>query len=580
MKKNVGFGVLALFALFMGIGVGGRILAQGSPESAQGTTAVLTTAFTYQGLLQDGGSPANGAYDLQFKLFDAASGGVQVGSTLTQNDVAVSNGLFTVQLDFGSVFDGNERYLETAVRPGSSTGSYTTLTPRQPLTAAPYAHYAAGAPWSGLSGVPAGFADGTDDGLTSVTWTDIQNRPAGLDDGDNDTTYSAGDGLALNGTQFNVATLPQAGNASHTLDSIGTTGQYPAIIIGLDGLPVISYYNATNGDLNVYHCNDMTCSSGTKTTLDSTGIVGEFSSITIGQEGFPLISYYDRTNGNLKLARCLSADCVSFSVATVDSTGDVGQWTSITTDKSGFAFISYYDVGGQNLKAVSCNNLGCTSPTIWTVDSTGDVGKYSSVVRNARSYVYISYYDATNGNLKVARCVSTSCSNPTINIVDGTDLIGGEEEDVGLWTSITVLMDDYPLIAYAKADQTFSTSQALVAHCTISSCSSATTNAIISMGSHSLQFQGFSVTVGPNGQGLATFAWNTASRVYMSLCQDLACTKTDLNDSVVINSAPRYTSLTIGADGLPIIVYYDGSSGDLVADHCSDLSCAPYLRRR
>ena len=84
-----------------------------------------TTAFTYQGRLTDGGNPANGPYDLQLVLFDAATGGAQVGATLTRDDVPVANGLFTVSLDFGTAFAGAKRWLELRVRPGSSTGAYT-----------------------------------------------------------------------------------------------------------------------------------------------------------------------------------------------------------------------------------------------------------------------------------------------------------------------------------------------------------------------------------------------------------------------------------------------------------------------
>ncbi|MBI1816623.1 MAG: hypothetical protein HYR72_16725 [Deltaproteobacteria bacterium] len=105
-----------------------------------------TTAFTYQGQLTDGAAPANATYDLQFKLFDAASNGTQKGGTNTKDNVSVANGLFTVQLDFGAVFDGNARYLELGVRPGASTGGYQMLLPRQALAPAPYALFSA-APW-------------------------------------------------------------------------------------------------------------------------------------------------------------------------------------------------------------------------------------------------------------------------------------------------------------------------------------------------------------------------------------------------------------------------------------------------
>lgn len=105
-------------------------------------TAALGTAFTYQGQLQHSGTAENDTCDVQFTLYDAASGGTQVGSTQTLTPVSVANGLFTVQLDFGGgVFNGNDRWLQIAVRCPVGGGSYTTLTPRQPLTAAPYALY-------------------------------------------------------------------------------------------------------------------------------------------------------------------------------------------------------------------------------------------------------------------------------------------------------------------------------------------------------------------------------------------------------------------------------------------------------
>jgi hypothetical protein len=107
--------------------------------SASGAETPLGTAFTYQGRLTDGGGTASGVYDLQFTLFSAESEGTQVGPILTAAGVAVTDGLFTVPLDFGpSAFAGNARWLEVAVRPGSG-GAFTVLAPRQALTATPNA---------------------------------------------------------------------------------------------------------------------------------------------------------------------------------------------------------------------------------------------------------------------------------------------------------------------------------------------------------------------------------------------------------------------------------------------------------
>jgi hypothetical protein len=113
--------------------------AQGpGPEGTLSPQAVLGTVFTYQGRLTDGGSLASGTYDFLFTLYDADDW--QFGPPISREDVQVTDGLFTVHLDFGDyAFLGWERYLEIGVRPGDSEGDYTTLSPRQPLTAAPFA---------------------------------------------------------------------------------------------------------------------------------------------------------------------------------------------------------------------------------------------------------------------------------------------------------------------------------------------------------------------------------------------------------------------------------------------------------
>ncbi|MCA9285843.1 MAG: hypothetical protein KDA22_11540 [Phycisphaerales bacterium] len=98
------------------------------------------THFTYQGLVRLDNAPLNATADLEFRLFDDASAGMQLGETLTWSNVAVADGLVTVDLDFGAdVFSGSERWIEVAVRSPAGDGAFTTLSPRQPLTAAPYA---------------------------------------------------------------------------------------------------------------------------------------------------------------------------------------------------------------------------------------------------------------------------------------------------------------------------------------------------------------------------------------------------------------------------------------------------------
>jgi len=110
-----------------------------SPAASEATESALGTAFTYQGLLRNGGNLAQGNHDFTFALYSDSTAGSQIGSTQTALGVAVSNGFFTVALDFGGVaFDGTARWLDIQVRT-SGGGAYTPLLPRQALRPVPYA---------------------------------------------------------------------------------------------------------------------------------------------------------------------------------------------------------------------------------------------------------------------------------------------------------------------------------------------------------------------------------------------------------------------------------------------------------
>lgn len=102
-----------------------------------------TTAFTYQGRLTDSSvaQPTNGAYDFLFKIFNAATGGSQQGVQIAVSNVAVTNGIFTVTLDFGTalISPTSDLFLEIGARPAGPQGAFTTLAPRQQITSAPFA---------------------------------------------------------------------------------------------------------------------------------------------------------------------------------------------------------------------------------------------------------------------------------------------------------------------------------------------------------------------------------------------------------------------------------------------------------
>src|SRR4029077_11635051 len=95
-------------------------------------------------------------------------------------------------------------------------------------------------------------------------------------------------------------------------------GQYSSVTIGTDGLALISYYDATSGNLKVAHCSNSACTAATRTTVDRGGDVGQYSSVTIGTDGLGLISYYDATSGDLKVAHCSDLACAAATLTAVD----------------------------------------------------------------------------------------------------------------------------------------------------------------------------------------------------------------------------------------------------------------------
>lgn len=142
------------------------------------TADAQITAMTYQGRLDDLGVPANGSYDMTFAVFDAAAAGSQTGATLTNSPVALSNGLFTVTLDFGAgVFTGASRWLEIGVVTNGG-GAFETLAQRQPITATPYAIHAGTAATVG-GGAAVTLLNGLQDSVTLAAGSNVTITPSG-----------------------------------------------------------------------------------------------------------------------------------------------------------------------------------------------------------------------------------------------------------------------------------------------------------------------------------------------------------------------------------------------------------------
>ena len=567
-----------------------------TPESS------VPSLMNFQGRLTNAqGQPINGNVQVTFNLYDSQAGGIPVWSetqTLTAQD-----GLFDALLGSGvTPLDGTVFKFNTERWLGVQVASDPEMTPRMRISTVPYSftaqqalkatdlvclgcvvtgHLAVGAVDSGA------LADGgvqSQDVAFSYAASDAKaGKASDADKLDGlDSTAFALAGAAQTGSAAGDLLLYQRPFTINTVDwgpsggilGADVAGTHTSIAIGIDGLPIIAYQESS-ADLKVAHCNDPACSSATFSELDfgstlGTSHAGRYSSIAIGQDGKPIISYHKKTGifpsvGRMMLAFCEDIACTSATITSVDTgSSSTGLYTSVAILGSGNPVVSYYDAG--DLRIAYCGGDFCTSPTVTTVDSVGDVGKHTSIAIGVTGRPVISYYDDTNGDLKWARCESPlACSSPTIRTLDS-------DGDVGQYTSIAIDWVGDPIISYYKS---LGFQSALkITHCADPDCTpnaQVTTRRVDVGGDVGLYS---SITATADTLPLVSHYNGSNGNLRITRGSDLACLNTPTT-SIVDRSGDvgKYSSITIGEDGLPVISYFQDTTNDLKVLHCARAKC-------
>ena len=349
------------------------VLLVASPSYAQ---TPLGTAFTYQGQLKDGGIPADEDYDFLFKLFEAETGGAQVGGDIEIEDWPVPDGLFTVQLDFGEgVFTGDALWLEVGVRLGVSEDPHIVLSPRQPLTATPYALYALSGPGSG--GFWAANADdiyNTNSGQVGIGTTS-PTYPLHVVSDDSDAVYgesSVSGGVGV----YGKANSFEGGGFGLRGDSYGTTG------IGVFGIAAMG----TGNNYGVYGQSQSQTGRGVYGFAASTsgvnyGVYGASNSPDGWAGYFSGRSYFD---GTVQMTgfQLLTSPADGY-VLTSDAAG-VGSWQQATD--------SLWLISGDDIYYNGGNvGIGTASP-----DARLDIAGYVRAdTSSGAGYVWTYGYDTS-----------------------------------------------------------------------------------------------------------------------------------------------------------------------------------------
>ena len=434
------------------------------------------TVFTYQGRLNNNNGPVGGNFDLTFQLYDSVANGNVVTAPLTNSPTTVSNGLFTVLLDFGNVFNGNARWLEIGVRTNGFPNAFTLLVPRQPLTPTPYAIFAGNAS-NAVSTSIANLANALSGPLPQTNFTGSFSNAVNLTSAANSFNgyYSgngggltnvpggflvwriydstnlfalANTGYLLTSAQFTTITLPNSTNISDIVRvaAIGSGGwkilartNQTFFINNLTGAIGASWQpNASS--LSWY---SIACSSDGTKLLAVNGAAAYASTDsgatwTLRHSGPSWISTASSSDGSHLAAGATGSGQVWTSsdsgvAGSWIARGGVGNWISVASSASGDKLAACF-FGGQIFTSTDygTNWLARDSSRNWySVASSTDGSKLVAAVTNG--FIYTSINSGANWTARLTD--SNRGWHGVASSADGTKLAacvyGGQ-----IWTSI------------------------------------------------------------------------------------------------------------------------------------------------
>jgi Collagen triple helix repeat (20 copies) len=330
----------------------------------------------------------------------------------------------------------------------------------------------------------------------------------------------------------------------------GVVGKSSSIAIGTDGFPVATFYDQGNHNLGFAHCVDPACSNpAVITTLDLGNDVGNSNSLAIGLDGNPVVSYFDGTAQDLKVAHCIDPNCVSpVELNTPATTGNVGLWTSLAIGTDGNPVIAFQDQTSPvpfELKVMHCNDLACAGNNEVTnivfsfgLNETAHVEPSLAIGADGNPVIA---FDKAN-ELWVAHCSDVSCAaTPQTRMLD----------PVGLFPSLAIARDGNPVLSFYTTSGTEGT---WVADCDDPACAGTgdVKNLLAADSTYGRLAMGL--------DGNPVISLHRASHLDLARCNDVSCAGSNEQFSTIDSSTyiwPAANSIAVGVDGSPVVSYSD-----------------------
>lgn len=530
----------------------------GALLAATGAALAIGTEFTWQGELRESSLPANGSYDFEFRLYAAATGGSPIGPVRSLPAQSISGGLYTALLDFGDQFTGEPRWLEISVR-RSGQPTFTTLLPRQPLTATPYAQHADFVADNSIVGanIVDGSVGGTDLSNGSVSTIQIQNGGvATIDLADGSVTTPKLADAAVTGAKLVAGAVATAALADASVTAaklapgaVGSAqindGQIQRRVATRcpSGLPLVGL--KTDG---TPICDDGVLFFGANLTRPQ---------LALGAGNAPRIAAIDQTLDNLVYASCGDGAC-SDGVEVIVLDTAVGSSTSVALALRGIVpFVAYHDAAATDLHAFDCGGPDCSTRVFRSLDTAGNAGLGLDIAVRAGNLPVIAYL-AVDGTpqLRLYDCDDSDCATGNVRVLDASDV------DASVPVSVTLASGGQPIVFYrgTGASEGLNVYACANFDCTLGSGADL----------NNVQISGLDSATRPSGSPIVLYTTASGGGVYLFDCSSASCLSGVQREFATSSNAPG-TSAIIGPNGFPLLAYHAASALRVFA--CTNVAC-------
>ncbi len=401
------------------------------------------------------------------------------------------------------------------------------------------------------------------------------------------------DGLDSSAFQLRVTGTCQPGATIHTIDATGAVhceshdtlplfsfvdhgmvGIGHDVAINPDGLPMILSYSGDQ--INAVVCHDIQCNQATSSSyIPIPGAAYALGiSMAFGVDALAAFTIWDSVSGTAFLGHCNDPYCTT--VVMTPLTGWVfppGQVNmDLTMTIDGLPMIAAIEFITGNLFALHCLDPLCGGIAPAAPFTTA-VGTPSITIMGD-GFPMLAYVDFATGSLGTIVCTDGFCMGGAVVAVHGT--VTTVAEPVAATAA-----DGFGMIAYIDT----SVPSVRYAKCTSASCGTLTTNHIWGV-TLPAQMPRPSIVNGADGLPLIGFYDDTTipgsppinPGFYAAHCGNLLCSSTTTNQLAQGPLDGLRSALTIGTDGMPFVTYDLSATTTVMAMHCSNAFCVPFWR--